>query len=140
MLGAGMAPRGPVKGAAPCWCPLTTAGLLPFLVQRKQLAALRAQWRGAILQALQKAKHNMSQKRTMSGYNSLYPYLCLLPDEEYVDIMMQVGACPDPAETREWGLLGLPQGSDVPVRAAESEHESQGLPRLLDVGPVCSLC
>ncbi|XP_038025070.2 DNA-directed RNA polymerase, mitochondrial isoform X2 [Anas platyrhynchos] len=57
---------------------------------RKQLAALRAQWRGAILQALQKAKHNMSQKRTMSGYNSLYPYLCLLPDEEYVDIMMQI--------------------------------------------------
>lgn len=140
MLGAGTAPRGPVKGAAPCWCPLTAAGLLPFLVQRKQLAALRAQWRGAILQALQKAKHNMSQKRAMSGYNSLYPYLCLLPDEEYVDIMMQVGACPDPAETREWGLLGLPQSSDIPVRAAESEHESQGLPRLLDVGPVCSLC
>lgn len=129
-----------MKGAAPCWCPLTPAGLLPFLVQRKQLATLRAQWRGAILQALQKAKHNMSQKRMMSGYNSLYPYLCLLPDEEYVDIMMQVGACPDPAETWERGLLGLPQGSDVPVRAAESEHESQGLPRLLDVGPVCSLC
>ncbi|KAI6072323.1 DNA-directed RNA polymerase, mitochondrial [Aix galericulata] len=57
---------------------------------RKQLAALHAQWRGAILQALQKAKHNMSQKRTMSGYNILYPYLCLLPDEEYVDIMMQI--------------------------------------------------
>uniref|UniRef100_A0A8B9BJE6 DNA-directed RNA polymerase n=1 Tax=Anser brachyrhynchus TaxID=132585 RepID=A0A8B9BJE6_9AVES len=57
---------------------------------RKQLAALRSQWRGAILQALQKSKYNMSQKRTMSGYNSLYPYLCLLPDEEYVDIMMQI--------------------------------------------------
>ncbi|KAM9174522.1 DNA-directed RNA polymerase, mitochondrial isoform 3-T3 [Mergus octosetaceus] len=63
---------------------------LQALRARRQLAALRAQWRGAILQALQKAKHNMSQKRTMSGYNGLYPYLCLLPDEEYVDIMMQI--------------------------------------------------
>ncbi|NXI65797.1 RPOM protein, partial [Anseranas semipalmata] len=60
------------------------------LKARKQLATLRSQWRSAILQALQKSKHNISQVKTMSGYNSLYPYLCLLPDEEYVGIMMQI--------------------------------------------------
>lgn len=62
------------------------------------MATFRSQWRGAILQALQKSKHNMSQVKTMSGHSVLYPYLCLLPDEEYVDIMMQVRPCPDPTE------------------------------------------
>ncbi|NXK53590.1 RPOM protein, partial [Chauna torquata] len=60
------------------------------LKARERLATLRSQWHSAILQALQKSKHNMSQVKTMSGYNILYPYLCLLPDEEYVGIMMQI--------------------------------------------------
>uniref|UniRef100_A0A8C9FCU2 DNA-directed RNA polymerase n=1 Tax=Pavo cristatus TaxID=9049 RepID=A0A8C9FCU2_PAVCR len=69
----------------------STKPLTPQAIKaRQQLASFRSQWRGAILQALQKSKHNMSQVKTMSGHSVLYPYLCLLPDEEYVDIMMQI--------------------------------------------------
>ncbi|NXR06227.1 RPOM protein, partial [Semnornis frantzii] len=57
---------------------------------RKLLATLRSQWHDSILQALQKAKHKMSKFKTASGYNILYPYLCLLPEEEYVGIMLQI--------------------------------------------------
>ncbi|NXA55680.1 RPOM protein, partial [Nothocercus julius] len=56
---------------------------------RELLASLRSQWHDSILQALQKSKHSMS-KASMSGSKMLYPYLCLLPDEEYVSIMMEV--------------------------------------------------
>ena len=45
----------------------------------------------------------MSQLKTVSGYNILYPYLCVLPDEEYVGIMLQVGPCPALAEPQERG-------------------------------------
>ncbi|NWR36462.1 RPOM protein, partial [Tachuris rubrigastra] len=57
---------------------------------RELLGTLRSQWHDAILQALQKSRQSMAKARTLSKYNILYPYLCLLPDEEYVDIMLQV--------------------------------------------------
>ncbi|NXG05576.1 RPOM protein, partial [Sakesphorus luctuosus] len=61
---------------------------------RELLSMLRSQWHNNILQALQKSKHSMAvakaRARTLSSYNILYPYLCLLPDEEYVGIMLQV--------------------------------------------------
>ncbi|NXE70186.1 RPOM protein, partial [Calcarius ornatus] len=57
---------------------------------RELLGTLRSQWRDAILQALQNSKRNMARPKRMSKYNILYPYLCLLPDEEYVDIMLQI--------------------------------------------------
>ncbi|NXC31356.1 RPOM protein, partial [Campylorhamphus procurvoides] len=59
---------------------------------RELLGTLRSRWRNAILQALQKSKHSMTRvrARTLSRYNILYPYLCLLPDEEYVTIMLEV--------------------------------------------------
>jgi len=69
------------------------------------LATLRSQWHDSILQALQKSKRSMSRLKTASGYNMLYPYLYLLPDEEYVGIMLQVGPCPALAETQERGHL-----------------------------------
>ncbi|NXL40006.1 RPOM protein, partial [Glaucidium brasilianum] len=69
----------------------STKPLTPQAVKaRKLLDTLRPQWHDSILQALQKSKHNMSQLRMGVGYNILYPYLCLLPDEEYVAIMLQV--------------------------------------------------
>ncbi|NXW07556.1 RPOM protein, partial [Fregetta grallaria] len=68
----------------------STKPLTPQAIKaRKLLATLRSQWHDSILQALQKSKHSMS-KLKMSGYNILYPYLCLLPDEEYVGIMLQI--------------------------------------------------
>lgn len=48
----------------------------------------------------------MSKLKMVSGYNILYPYLCLLPDEEYVGIMLQVGPCPHRATGM--GLPGWP--------------------------------
>nr|XP_030112445.3 DNA-directed RNA polymerase, mitochondrial isoform X1 [Taeniopygia guttata] len=57
---------------------------------RELLGTLRSQWHDAILQALQNSKRSMARPKRLSKYNILYPYLCLLPDEEYVDIMMQV--------------------------------------------------
>ncbi|XP_063213720.1 DNA-directed RNA polymerase, mitochondrial [Chroicocephalus ridibundus] len=60
------------------------------LKARKLLDTLRSRWHDSILQALQKSKHSMSKLKTASGYNILYPYLCLMPDEEYVGIMLQI--------------------------------------------------
>ncbi|XP_033926597.1 DNA-directed RNA polymerase, mitochondrial isoform X2 [Melopsittacus undulatus] len=57
---------------------------------RKLLATLRSQWHDSILQALQKSKYTMSKLKTASKYNELYPYLCLMPGEEYVGIMLEV--------------------------------------------------
>ncbi|NXW24397.1 RPOM protein, partial [Circaetus pectoralis] len=69
----------------------STKPLTPQAIKaRKLLATLRSQWHDSILQALQKSKHSMSKPKTASGYNILYPYLCLLPDEEYVGIMLQI--------------------------------------------------
>ncbi|KAF1431823.1 DNA-directed RNA polymerase, mitochondrial, partial [Spheniscus magellanicus] len=69
----------------------STKPLTPQAIKaRKLLATLRSQWHDSILQALQKSKHSMSKLKTVSGYNILYPYLCLMPDEEYVGIMLQI--------------------------------------------------
>ncbi|NWV72415.1 RPOM protein, partial [Malurus elegans] len=57
---------------------------------RELLGTLRSQWHDAILQALQNSKRSMAKPRRLSKHSMLYPYLCLLPDEEYVDIMLQV--------------------------------------------------
>ncbi|NXI38007.1 RPOM protein, partial [Galbula dea] len=61
----------------------------PAIAARQLLATLRSQWHGSILQALQKSKKSMSRFKTVSRYNIIYPYLCLLPEEEYVGIMLQ---------------------------------------------------
>lgn len=73
---------------------MLTSSLASFSLQRELLGTLRSQWRDAILQALQNSKRSMTRPKRLSKYSVLYPYLCLLPDEEYVDIMLQVGACP----------------------------------------------
>ncbi|NXB56878.1 RPOM protein, partial [Struthidea cinerea] len=57
---------------------------------RELLGTLRSQWHNAILQALQNSKRSMARPKRLSKYSILYPYLCLLPDEEYVDIMLQI--------------------------------------------------
>uniref|UniRef100_A0A803VEN1 DNA-directed RNA polymerase n=1 Tax=Ficedula albicollis TaxID=59894 RepID=A0A803VEN1_FICAL len=57
---------------------------------RELLGTLRSQWHDAILQALQNSKRSMVRPKRLSKYSVLYPYLCLLPDEDYVDIMLQI--------------------------------------------------
>ncbi|NXT61884.1 RPOM protein, partial [Chaetops frenatus] len=57
---------------------------------RELLQGLRSQWHDAILQALQNSKRSLARPKKLSKYSVLYSYLCLLPDEEYVDIMLQI--------------------------------------------------
>ncbi|XP_053155711.1 DNA-directed RNA polymerase, mitochondrial [Hemicordylus capensis] len=55
---------------------------------RKLLATLRSRWQAALLQHLRESKLHMDQKK--SGQLSLYPFLCVLEDKEYVDILMGI--------------------------------------------------
>ncbi|XP_074834610.1 DNA-directed RNA polymerase, mitochondrial isoform X2 [Carettochelys insculpta] len=54
---------------------------------RRLLTALRSEWRKCLLQTLRESKIYMSNRQCKQM--SLYPYLCLLEDKEYVDIMLQ---------------------------------------------------
>uniref|UniRef100_A0A8C3U7H6 DNA-directed RNA polymerase n=1 Tax=Catharus ustulatus TaxID=91951 RepID=A0A8C3U7H6_CATUS len=76
---------------------------------RELLGTLRSQWHSAILQALRNSKRSMARPKRLSKYSVLLPYLCLLPDEEYVDIMLQVGILNDLS----------PQGESLAVLARE---------------------
>ncbi|KAJ3598921.1 hypothetical protein NHX12_032884 [Muraenolepis orangiensis] len=58
---------------------------------RALLGDLRSEWRKTLLQALREMKTILSSSESNSRTHSqpIYPYLCLLDDREYVDIMMQ---------------------------------------------------
>lgn len=61
----------------------------PFF-QRELLADQRAQWHKTLLQALRESKMILANTNTKDYRLNVYPYLCLLKDAEYVDIMIQV--------------------------------------------------
>uniref|UniRef100_A0A8C6PWU1 DNA-directed RNA polymerase n=1 Tax=Nothobranchius furzeri TaxID=105023 RepID=A0A8C6PWU1_NOTFU len=65
---------------------------------RGLLAEQRAQWQKILLQALRESKMILAETNTKNYRPNLYPYLCLLEDREYVDIMIQVirGSSPNP--------------------------------------------
>nr|XP_056700351.1 DNA-directed RNA polymerase, mitochondrial [Euleptes europaea] len=54
---------------------------------RELLAKLRARWRASLLHSFRESRLHLGQK--MSGQLNLYPFLSVLKDEEYVDILMQ---------------------------------------------------
>ncbi|CAN9500557.1 unnamed protein product [Ophioblennius macclurei] len=56
---------------------------------RRLLAEQRTQWQKVLLQALRDSKLILANTNTKSYRLNLYPYLCLLEDREYVDIMIQ---------------------------------------------------
>uniref|UniRef100_UPI00398F7099 DNA-directed RNA polymerase, mitochondrial isoform X2 n=1 Tax=Pristiophorus japonicus TaxID=55135 RepID=UPI00398F7099 len=56
---------------------------------RKRLVDLRAKWQKSLLQAFRECKFHLAGDRSCSWRMNLYPYLCLLDEEEYVDIMVQ---------------------------------------------------
>ncbi|KAJ7308478.1 hypothetical protein JRQ81_009029 [Phrynocephalus forsythii] len=58
------------------------------LQARKLLAALRTRWRVSLLKNFQESKRQMEMQNPRQL--SLYPFLCLMPAEEYVDILMQM--------------------------------------------------
>ena len=58
--------------------------------QRTLLDELRSQWRKTLLAALKERKMILASTKSRDYKLNLYPYLCLLDDKEYVDIMIQV--------------------------------------------------
>ncbi|XP_062816381.1 DNA-directed RNA polymerase, mitochondrial isoform X2 [Anolis carolinensis] len=54
---------------------------------RSLLAELRSRWRASLLQSLQESKLHLDRKN--SERMNLYPFLCVLNDKEYVDILMR---------------------------------------------------
>ncbi|KAM6921541.1 DNA-directed RNA polymerase, mitochondrial [Xenentodon cancila] len=60
-----------------------------MIKMRKLLAEQRAQWEKILLQALRESKMILASTSRTDYRLNLYPYLCLLEDREYVDIMIQ---------------------------------------------------
>ncbi|CAH2293158.1 DNA-directed RNA polymerase, mitochondrial [Pelobates cultripes] len=56
---------------------------------RAQLDSLRAQWGKSLLQALRDSKKHLERISRKMRKMNLYPYLCLLEDEQYVQIMIE---------------------------------------------------
>ncbi|XP_057697349.1 DNA-directed RNA polymerase, mitochondrial [Corythoichthys intestinalis] len=56
---------------------------------RALLLEQRAQWHKALLQAFREGKMNLGKTNSNDSRLNLYPYLCLLGDNSYVDIMLQ---------------------------------------------------
>lgn len=51
---------------------------------------MKAQWEEILLQALKETKMILAKTKSRDYKHNLYPYLCLLENREYVDIMIQV--------------------------------------------------
>ncbi|KAJ4943117.1 hypothetical protein JOQ06_005623 [Pogonophryne albipinna] len=56
---------------------------------RKLLADQRVLWHKSLLQALRESKKILANTNTADYKHNLYPYLCVLKDKDYVDIMIQ---------------------------------------------------
>lgn len=56
---------------------------------RQLLSELRTQWYKTLLQAIKENKKILSNTNSKDYRLNIYPYLCLLKDTEYVDIMVQ---------------------------------------------------
>lgn len=60
------------------------------LFQRDLLAVQRLVWHKALVGALREGKIILASSTQKAVRLSLYPYLCLLDEKDYVDIMIQV--------------------------------------------------
>lgn len=103
-----------------CWQWLSRDGWPPLLSssQRELLADQRAQWQKILLQALRESKMILVNTNTKDYRLNLYPYLCLLEDRDYVDIMIQV---------KHPALLQLPAPSNVTVSQRDSATDLMSL-------------
>ncbi|XP_076880297.1 DNA-directed RNA polymerase, mitochondrial [Brachyhypopomus gauderio] len=74
---------------------------------RKLLAEQRGHWHRVLHQALRESKLVLSRSNQRSGRTNIYPFLCVLRDEDYVNIMLQ-------------GLANLPpSGESLLIMAKE---------------------
>ncbi|XP_062888758.1 DNA-directed RNA polymerase, mitochondrial [Mobula hypostoma] len=60
-----------------------------MIKMRKRLAGLRAKWQKHLLWAFRESKFHLADDGSSPWKMNLYPFLCLLDDKEYVDIMLQ---------------------------------------------------
>nr|XP_020487707.1 DNA-directed RNA polymerase, mitochondrial [Labrus bergylta] len=97
---------------------------------RELLAHQRAQWQKILLQALKESKMILSNTDTKNYRLNLYPYLCLLEDREYVDIMIQsVANMPPSGESLK--ILARELGNRVHTKySVRQKNKNQAVEKL----------
>ncbi|XP_018522792.1 LOW QUALITY PROTEIN: DNA-directed RNA polymerase, mitochondrial [Lates calcarifer] len=100
---------------------------------RELLAEQWAQWQKVLLQALRENKIIMANTNTKDYKLNLYPYLCLLEDKEYVDIMIQsVANLPPSGESLK--ILGGDLGNRVYTKySVKQKHQNQTVEKLANI-------
>lgn len=61
-----------------------------IFLQRELLATQRKHWEKVLLQALKDKKQILASNSQRTWSTCIYPYMCILDDQEYVNIMLQV--------------------------------------------------
>nr|XP_057929903.1 DNA-directed RNA polymerase, mitochondrial isoform X2 [Doryrhamphus excisus] len=97
---------------------------------RALLVERRAQWRKDLLQAWRDSKMILAKTNTRDFRHNLYPYLCVLEDSAYVDIMIQsVASMPPSGESLL--ILAKDLGSRVYTKyTVQQKYRSQILEKL----------
>uniref|UniRef100_A0A669BXA8 DNA-directed RNA polymerase n=1 Tax=Oreochromis niloticus TaxID=8128 RepID=A0A669BXA8_ORENI len=90
----------------------------------------RIQWQKILLQALRESKMILAKSNTRDYRLNLYPYLCLLEDKEYVDIMIQsVANLPPSGESLK--ILARDLGNRVFTKyCVRQKHQNQTVEKL----------
>ncbi|CAG5864809.1 unnamed protein product [Menidia menidia] len=97
---------------------------------RGLLAEQRAQWQKILLQALRESKMILANTNSKDYRLNLYPYLCLLEDREYVDIMIQsVANLPPSGESLK--ILARDLGNRVYTKyCVQQKHQNHTVDKL----------
>ncbi|XP_044217703.1 DNA-directed RNA polymerase, mitochondrial [Thunnus albacares] len=97
---------------------------------RELLAEQRAHWQKILLQALRESKMILAKTNSKDYRLNLYPYLCLLEDREYVDIMIQsVANLPPSGESLK--ILARDLGNRVYTKySVRQKHKNQTVDKL----------
>ncbi|KAG8003580.1 DNA-directed RNA polymerase [Nibea albiflora] len=100
---------------------------------RELLADQRARWQNILLQALRESKMILANTNTKDYRLNLYPYLCLLQDSDYVDIMIQsVANLPPTGESLK--ILARDLGNRVYTKySVRQKYQSQTVEKLSNI-------
>ncbi|XP_070764793.1 DNA-directed RNA polymerase, mitochondrial [Enoplosus armatus] len=97
---------------------------------RELLVDQRAQWQKILLQALRESKMILANTNSKDYRLNLYPYLCVLEDSEYVDIMIQSVASLSPSG-ESLKILATDLGSRVYTKySVQQKHQNQMVEKL----------
>ncbi|XP_038572158.1 DNA-directed RNA polymerase, mitochondrial isoform X1 [Micropterus salmoides] len=97
---------------------------------RELLTDQRAHWQKILLQALRESKMILANTNTKDYRLNLYPYLCVLEDSEYVDIMIQsVANLPPSGESLK--ILARDLGNRVHTKySVRQKYQNQTVEKL----------